>query len=313
MIDFDKYGERIAELENDIHSVRNTSEKLIELESMKVPDSDVIKEHSEIITNISEHLSQMGSDPTISYRLSDLEINRMSDLSMIQSLNDTVTILAKQAAEGGTNGTTNTVQNISQILSELQLETMSCSSVIQDHNTTLSYQSNRIAELASTKFEVQNNTDRINEIIFNRKSDNTLVQRYNDTLTDIVNRVTSLEPDKATTKDTYSEAITELIRNEKERNVTFTEHEKRISELETGLSLVLNTTDMITTLHNRSLNVLGDRFAALEPYCSMAINNSARLDEFQFDRQADISLIQEHNSTLQSVQSRLTTVEGKMN
>ena len=312
MTDVDKYGERIAELENDRSSIQNTSERLIKLESTTVSDGAVIKEHNAALANISEHLSQMGSDSTISYRLSDLEINRMSDFSMIQSLNDTVTILAKQVAKGKTNGTTNTVQNISEILSEIQLETMTCASVIQDHNTTLSYQSNRIAELASIRLEVQNNTDRINEINLNRKSNKTLVQKYNDTKTDLGNRKTSLEPDKTIIKGN-SKAINKLIMNEKERNVTFTEHEKRIAELETGLSLALNTTDMITILHNRSLKDLGDRLVALEPYCSMAINNSARLDEFQLDRQADKSLIQEHNSNLQSVQSRLTTAEGKMN
>ena len=106
-----------------------------------------------------------------------------------------------------------------------------------DHNISLSYQSNRIAELASTRFEVQNNTDRINEIIVNRKSDNTIVQKYNDTLIDLGNRITSLELDKNTIQYN-SDAITELTMNEKERNVTFIEHEERIAEVETGLSLV---------------------------------------------------------------------------
>ena len=143
-------------------------------------------------------------------------------------------------------------------------------SVIQDHNTTLTYQSYRIAELASTRFEVQNNTDRINEIIVNRKTDNTIVQKYNDTLIDLGNRITSIELDKNTIQDN-SDAITEVWMNEKERNVTATEHEKIIAEIETGLSLVQNTTNMITKLHNKSINDLSDRLTALEPYCSIDI------------------------------------------
>ena len=209
MIDFDTYGERIAELEKGISSIRNTSERLIKLESTIMYDNDFIKEHSEALTNISEQISHIVSDTTISYRVSDIKNNRMSDLSIIQAFNDTVTILAKQVAEAETNRHTSTVQNITKMISELQLETMTSASIIQDHNITLTYQSNRIAELASTKSEVQNNTDRINKINLNRKSDITLIQQYNGTLTFLGKRITVLEADKATIQTNRNE-ITEL-------------------------------------------------------------------------------------------------------
>ena len=54
MVDFDKYGERIAELENDRSSIRNTSERLIKPESTIVSDCAVIKEHTDALNNISE-------------------------------------------------------------------------------------------------------------------------------------------------------------------------------------------------------------------------------------------------------------------
>ena len=51
-----------------------------------VSHSAVIKEHSEALNNISEQIIHIESAPAISYRVSDLERNRMSDLSIIQSL-----------------------------------------------------------------------------------------------------------------------------------------------------------------------------------------------------------------------------------
>ena len=352
----DVYGERIAELEIwvDSYSTENSSERLIKLESTQVSTSDAIKKHSEALTNISEQMSHIASDSVISHRVSDLELNRMSDISIIQSINNTVTILAERLAEGETNisTVTNKVKNISKAISELQFETMTSASVIQDHNNTLTYQSYRLAELATTKSEVQNNSDRINEMIFNRKSDVSLIQEYNGTLIDFDNRITLLETDKDTIKnnsdeiyklkmerlsdissfekhnDTLirlsiqmsellsvrsaiknnSDQITELAMNQNDRNVTLTDHETRIAELETSLSLVQNSTDMITKLHTESF----DRLVALEPYCHIAINNSATVDELQLDRQSVNSMIREHNSTLQNVQSRLTAVEGKL-
>ena len=250
---------------------------------------ELIQKFNSTLVDLGNRLSQVEADKlNNSERVTELETIGLPDTSVLQMHNETLFTLGGQAnkLESDLSAIVNHIDRITE-LQEYQ----------NKQNDTLINHENRIAELGDDLSLVQNDIDiLVNTSEFDIGNLTVAFKNATSTLLDHEERIAGLEIDVALFQNT---------------NSNFTNHEERIGDLETDISLVINTTDVINDFQ-RSLDDINDRQAVLGAYCSLATNNSERIDKLLLEAHTDSATILEHESTLQDMLNRLTIIEGKM-
>ena len=257
-------------------------------------------------------------------------VNGTTDIELIQKFNSTLVDVSNRLSQVEADKA-----NISERVTELEKIGLLNTSVLKMHNETLFTLGGQVNKLESDLFAIVNHTDRITELQeYQNKQNNTLINHENriaelgDDLSLVQNDIDILvntsEFDISSLTVAFKNATSTLLDHEtriagleidvalfQNTNSNFTNHEGRLGDLETDISLVLNTTDVINDFQ-RSLDDINDRQAVLGAYCSLATNNSEKIDKLLLEAHTDSATILEHESTLQDMLNRLTIIEGKM-
>ena len=250
-------------------------------------DTELIQKFNSTLVDLGNRLSQVEADKAnISDRITELEIIGPPDTSALKIHNETLFNLGDQVNKLVSDWSA--IENYTDRIMELE-ENQS------KQNETLINHEKRIVELETDLSLVQNT---INILMNTSEFDiGNLTVANNDTST-LLNhekRIAGLEIDVATLQNT---------------NSNLTDHEKRIGDLEADIALVKNTTDVQNDLQ-RSFDDISDRQAVLDAYCSLATNNSVKIDKLLIDAQTNYITIWQHESTLQDMLNRLSIIEGK--